>query len=68
MSTKGEPDSVTKQYDSDGKLQSERHYGPDGNAIKDIDYTTHGNPKTHPDVPHEHKWDWTNPNKPGRIP
>lgn len=24
------------------------------NAYLDIDYTDHGNPKTHPTVPHEH--------------
>lgn len=33
---------------------------------KDIDYTDHGNPKEHPKVPHEHTWDWSDPNKPKR--
>lgn len=51
--TKGEPNSVTKDY-KDGKLSSERYYGEDGNAYLDIDYSDHGNPKTHPTVPHEH--------------
>lgn len=39
-------------------------YDKNGHAQKDIDYTDHGNPKEHPKVPHEHKWDWSNPNKP----
>lgn len=41
-------------------------YDKNGRAQKDIDYTDHGNPKEHPKVPHEHKWDWSNPNKPKR--
>lgn len=47
------PNSVTKSY-KDGKLSSERYYGKDGNAYLDIDYSDHGNPSTHPHVPHEH--------------
>lgn len=38
-----------------GNLNSERYYDDDGKAYLDIDYTNHGNPKTHPKVPHEHK-------------
>lgn len=49
----GEPNSVSKNY-KDGKLNSERYYGSDGRAYLDIDYSDHGNPKTHPIVPHEH--------------
>ena len=30
------------------------YYDGDGNAYLDIDYSDHGNPKTHPTVPHEH--------------
>ena len=30
------------------------YYDEDGNAYLDIDYTDHGNPKTHPIVPHQH--------------
>ena len=41
-------------------------YDKNGRAQKDIDYTDHGNPKEHPQVPHEHKWDWSNPNNPKR--
>jgi hypothetical protein len=25
----------------------------------DVDHTDHGNPKRHPEVPHEHEWDWS---------
>lgn len=49
----GIPNSVTKNY-KQGKLDSERYYGKDGKAYLDIDYSNHGNPKTHPTVPHEH--------------
>lgn len=51
--TTGEPNSVSKNY-KNGKLDSERYYDADGNAYLDIDYSDHGNPKTHPTVPHEH--------------
>lgn len=49
----GIPDSVVQNYKG-GKINSERYYDSDGNAYLDIDYTDHGNPKTHPNVPHEH--------------
>lgn len=51
--TTGTPNSVSKNY-KNGKLDSERYYGKDGKAYLDIDYSDHGNPKTHPHVPHEH--------------
>lgn len=51
--TTSTPNSVTKNY-KDGKLSSERYYGDDGKAYLDIDYSDHGNPATHPRVPHEH--------------
>lgn len=47
------PNSVTQNF-KNGTLSSERYYGPNGEAYLDIDYTDHGNPKTHPKVPHEH--------------
>ncbi len=49
----GTKNSVSKNY-VNGKLDSERYYGKDGKAYLDIDYSDHGNPKTHPIVPHEH--------------
>ncbi len=65
---KGKPNSTTTQVDEDGNPRKDRHYGPDGNADFDIDYTDHGNPKNHPDVPHKHDWDWSNPDSPARGP
>ena len=46
--------SVIRNY-KDGKLSTERYYGENGQPYLDIDYTNHGNSKTHPVVPHEHK-------------
>lgn len=53
LPTTAAPNSVIKNY-KEGKLNSERYYGEDGRAYLDIDYTNHGNPSTHPHVPHEH--------------
>jgi len=39
-----------------------RFFDNKGNVTKDIDFTNHGNPKNHPDVPHEHFWDWKDGN------
>ena len=50
----GDANSVTKSY-KEGKLDQERYYGEDGKAYLDIDYSNHGNPKTHPKVPHQHR-------------
>ena len=55
----GQPNSVT-QKTKDGKVTSERYYDDNGNAYLDIDYTDHGNPKTHPTVPHEHSITFVN--------
>ena len=49
----GTPNSVSQNY-KNGNLDSERYYDSNGDAYLDIDYTNHGNPKTHPHVPHEH--------------
>lgn len=49
----GLPNSVTKN-NRNNVLTSERYFDDNGHAYLDIDYTDHGNPKTHPHVPHEH--------------
>ena len=49
----GTPNSVTLNLHN-GVLSSERYYDNDGKAYLDIDYSNHGNSKTHPTVPHEH--------------
>ena len=51
----GKPNSVAKKV-IDGYVVSERYYNSNGDAYLDIDYTCHGNPKTHPEVPHIHRW------------
>jgi len=61
---RGEPNSITRQVDSNGRTVVERHYGPDGRAVQDVHFTAHGNTKTHPTVPHRHIWDWLNPTNP----
>ena len=55
---RGDNNSVTQSY-TDGKLTQERYYDSDGNAYLDIDYSDHGNPKTHPTVPHQHHITWS---------
>jgi len=60
------PNSIVERIDANGNIIQRRYYGSNGQAVKDIDYTNHGNPNQHPKVPHEHTWDWSNPNKPVR--
>lgn len=54
LSLTNTPNSVAQNF-KDGQLDSERYYDENGNAYLDIDYTNHGNPKTHPKIPHQHK-------------
>lgn len=56
MPRKSDPNSVTKKI-VNGKVITERYFDKDGKPYLDIDYTDHGNPKRHPDVPHEHSID-----------
>lgn len=53
----GTPNSTSDLKSANGQLKQRRWYDGKGNAIKDIDYTDHNNPKAHPN-PHQH--DWTN--------
>ena len=53
MPSKSAPNSVIRNYKA-GKLNTERYYDNNGKAYLDIDYSDHGNPSTHPHVPHEH--------------
>ena len=57
ISMTGNANSVTQSY-KDGKLTKERYYDENGNAYLDIDYSDHGNSKTHPTVPHQHHITW----------
>lgn len=40
----------------DGTIVQRRWYDNNGDPIRDVDYTNHGNPLKHPLVPHEHWW------------
>lgn len=66
ISTTSDPNSVTVKLDDNGNIEKERYYDNKGQAILDIDYTNHGNPKLHSKVPHKHKWDWSDPKNPKR--
>lgn len=66
LPTKYKPNSKLSRTNSKGNVITERYYDSKGRAYKDIDYTNHGNPKTHPNVPHTHRWDWSDPNSPKR--
>ena len=49
------PNSVIKKIAGEN-VASERYYDENGDVYLDIDYTCHGNPYTHPEVPHIHRW------------
>ena len=50
------PNTVIKRVLND-RVLSERYYNENGDVYLDIDYTNHKNPKTHPVVPHIHRWE-----------
>lgn len=51
----GQPDSVMKKV-INGFVNIERFYNEKGEAYLDIDYSDHGSPAYHRDVPHIHRW------------
>lgn len=53
MPEHGDANSVVQNY-RNGSLSTERYFDEKGTPYLDIDYSNHGNPKTHPIVPHEH--------------
>jgi hypothetical protein len=54
-----EPNSSVDIKDKNGNIVRRRWFDENGDAKRDLDYTNHGNPKEHPEVPHEHYWDWS---------
>lgn len=46
--------------DVDGNIKTRRWYDSEKNASRDVDFSNHGNPKEHPEVPHEHTWEYNN--------
>ncbi|QTH45393.1 S8 family serine peptidase [Cohnella sp. LGH] len=55
---KGEPNSSVDIVDANGQIKTRRYFGPDGKATRDVDMTNHGNPKQHPEAPHEHTFEY----------
>lgn len=48
QAAKGTPNSTVDILDKNtGEIKTRRYYGPDGRAIRDVDYTNHGNAKNH---------------------
>ena len=52
----GRPNSSVDILDRQGNLAARRWFGEDGRAFRDVDFDDHGNPRRHPEVPHEHYW------------
>ncbi len=52
------PNSSVDILDKNGNIKIRRWYDANGNAIRDLDMTNHGNSKLHPEFPHEHKWEF----------
>ncbi|MCJ1218763.1 WXG100 family type VII secretion target [Paenibacillus polymyxa] len=56
---KGEPNSSVDILDKNtGEIKTRRYYDENGRAVRDVDYTNHGNSKQHPEWPHEHIFEW----------
>lgn len=53
---RGKPDSSIDRVNDKGEVITRRYYDKKGEPARDIDFTDHGNPKRHPNVPHEHTW------------
>lgn len=51
---KGAPNSSVDILDGNGNIKTRRWFGSDGIQTRDVDFTNHGNPKLHPEWPHEH--------------
>ena len=60
----GPPNGTAEKEDVDGNVIQRRHFGPDGRAVKNIDF---GHDHTGDGDPHAHDWDWTQPKK-KRLP
>ena len=61
---RGEPNSSIDILDKDGNISTRRWFDENGNAIRDVDMTNHGNPAQHPEWPHEHFWQYGPDGKP----
>lgn len=59
MPVTSSPNSVAQKKNGDEAV-TERYFNSNGEPYLDIDYTDHGNPKTHPVVPHKHDISYNN--------
>ena len=56
----GEANTSVDILDAEGNIKTRRWYDSEGKAYRDVDMSDHGNPKEHPEVPHEHTWEYNN--------
>ncbi|MBE7031468.1 MAG: hypothetical protein E7401_00725 [Ruminococcaceae bacterium] len=63
---KGSPNSSIDIVDENGYIVTRRWYDAQGRAYRDVDFTNHGNPLTHPEWPHEHIWEYSDDGTPIR--
>ena len=56
----GEVNTSVDILDAEGNIKTRRWYDSEGKAYRDVDMRDHGNPKEHPEVPHEHTWEYNN--------
>jgi len=56
LGIKGPPNSSVDILDSQGNIATRRWFDSNGRVFRDVDFTNHGNPGTHPECPHEHIW------------
>lgn len=56
----GEANTSVDILDADGNIKTRRWYDSNGKAYRDVDMSDHGNSKEHPEVPHEHTWEYNN--------
>jgi len=48
------PNSSIDFVDRNGQIIKRRWFGSDGRQIRDVDFTNHGTPNKHPEIPHQH--------------
>jgi hypothetical protein len=53
-SLKGKPNSSVDILDKNGNIVTRRWFDSNGDQVKDLHYTNHGNPRTHSEWPHIH--------------
>ena len=56
----GEVNTSVDILDAEGNIKTRRWYDSEGKAYRDVDMSDHGNPKEHPEVPHDHTWEYNN--------